>query len=223
MRRDSERGDVELLSAYVDGVAELSLDERKRVDDLLARDASLRDAERDTRALLGQLRDIPPTGNEPDWSALERSIGDAVGADVPTRSAFGAFWQRVRWRFVVPVVALAMTAAILALVLHDPEPATTTPPLAPVVHVQPPVVEDTTDELTASTPLWLDGTDLEVAIEAAELFDLDWDLDEESLPETAELLPPTDLEWIDDLDGESLERAERYLDGPHHHGRKGPS
>ena len=218
MRRDNERGDVELLSAYVDGVSELPLDERRRVDDLLARDPSLRDAERETRTLIGQLRDVPPVGNEPDWSALERSIGEAVGERVPTRS----LWQRLRWRFVVPAVALAMTAAILALVLHDPKP-TAPQPIAPVVDVEPPVTDDTTDELTASTPLWLDGTDLEVAIEAAELFDLDWDLDEESLPETAELLPPTDLEWIDDLDGDSLDRAERYLDHPHHRGRKGPS
>ena len=206
MRRDKDRGDVELLSAYVDGVSELSLDERKRVDDLLARDP-------ESRALIGQLRDLPPAGGEPDWSALERGIGDAVG-QLETSTPW---WQRLRWRFVVPAVAIAMTAAILALVLHDPKPAITEP-TPPVVEAP---VDDITDDLATSTPLWLDGTDLEVALEAAELFDLDWELDEEALPETAELLPPTDLEWVDELDGESLDRAEQYLEHPRH--RRGPS
>ena len=98
MRRDNERGDVELLSAYVDGVSELSLDERKRVDDLLARDPALRETEGQTRALIGQLRELPPAGGEPDWSTLERSIRDAVGTEVPKPT----LWQRLRWQFVVP-------------------------------------------------------------------------------------------------------------------------
>ncbi len=214
MRRDKDRGDVELLSAYVDGVSELSLDERRRVDDLIARDPSLRQAEGETRTLIGQLRDLPPVGTEPDWSALERGIGDAVGP-LETRAPW---WQRLRWRFIVPGVALAMTAAILALVLHDPKPTGTEPSPMPVVEITD---DESTDELAISTPLWLDGTDLEVALEAAEMFDLDWELDEESLPETAELLPPTDLEWVDDLDGESLDRAEQFLEHPRH--RRGPS
>lgn len=212
MKRDSERGDVELLSAYVDGVSELSLDERKRVDDLVARDPAVRAMESDTRALLGELRDLPPPGNEPDWSALERGIGEAV-ATLPPRT----WWQRWRWRVVVPGVALAMTAAILALVLRPDAPVQED--VAPVVeHAAP--VEVEADELAASTPLWLDGTDLEVALEAAELFDLEWDLDPEVLPATAELLPPTDLEWVDELDPDALERAEQFLDHPH---PRGPS
>ena len=215
MARDDERGDVELLSAYVDGVAELSLDERKRVDDLLARAPALRAKEAETRALLGQLRELPPSGNEPDWAALERGIGDAVAKLDPQ-----PWWSKLRWRVIVPGVALAMTAAILALVLHDPQPEVTQPEPAPITKHEPPVVDDT-DELAASTPLWLDGTDLEVALEAAALFDLDWELDEDALPETAELLPPTDLEWIDELDGEALDRAEQFLDHPRH--RRGPS
>lgn len=214
MRRDNAQGDVTLLSAYVDGVAELSLDERKRVDDLLARDPSLRGAEAETRALLGQLRDLPPEGGEPDWSALERGIGDAVRHLEPERS----WWQRLRWRVIVPGVALAMTAAILALVLHDPQPAEPPAPPPPIVEAPDEVLHD---ELSISTPLWLDGTDLDVALEAAELFDLEWELDEEALPETAELLPPTNLDWIDELDPDALERAEEYLDQPYR--RRGPS
>ena len=209
MRRDNEKGDVALLSAYVDGVSELELDERRRVDDLLARDPALREVEGETRALIGELRDLPPVGNAPDWSALERGIGDAVRNLEPERS----WWQRLRWKLVVPGVAICMAAAILALVLQDPEPQATEPrPVREQPIVEAPV--EHLDELSTSTPLWLDGTDLEVALEAAELFDLDWELDEDSVPETAELLPPTDLEWIDDLDPEALERAEDFLDHP---------
>jgi hypothetical protein len=212
MRRD-DRGDAELLTAYVDGVAELSLEERKRVDDLLARDPALRDAERETRELVGALRELPPVGSEPDWNALERSIGDAVGKDVPVP------WY-ARWRWIVPTVALATTAAIIALVVHDPKPAPQPP--APIVKDEQPVVpheEEEVADVRAALPLMLDGTDLEVAIEAAELFDLEWDLDEESVPETAELLPPTDLEWIDELDGESLDHVDRMLEQRPRRGR----
>lgn len=208
MRR-SEKGDVELLSAYVDGVAELSLDERKRVDDLIARDPALRAQEAETRALVGQLRDLPPEGSEPDWSALEHGINAAVKNIDPT-----PWWARLRWRFIVPGLALAMTSAILVIVLHEPEPAD-----APVAKTEAAVVvpvESFEEDPLASVPLWLDGTDLDVALEAAELFDLEWDLDEESVPETAELLPPTDLEWIDELDPDALDRAEQFLDRPRH-------
>ena len=205
MRRDRERGDAELLSAYVDGVAELSLDERKRVDDLLARDPSLRADESATRELLGQLRELAPQGGEPDWNALERSIGDAVG-DMPV-----PWYQRLRWRWIVPAVTLATAAAVSMLVVHEPATAKLD---GAIVKIEPPPAPalDVDELALLSTPLWLDGTDLEVAIEAAELFDLEWDLDdEEALPATAELLPPTDLEWIDELDGESLDRAEQFL------------
>src|SRR5512139_2777729 len=193
MRRADDRGDAELLAAYVDGVAELSLEERKRIDDLLARAPALRATEAETRTLLGQLRELPPHGNEPDWAALERSIGDAVGNEPPQ-----TWWQRMRWRLIVPGVALATVAAVVALVVHDPRPVADAPTPPITKQDEPPVVvDDAPDELSASIPLWLDGTDLEVAIEAAELFDLEWDLDDDALPETAELLPPTDLEWID--------------------------
>jgi hypothetical protein len=210
MRR-SEKGDVELLAAYVDGVAELSLDERKRVDDLLARDPALRAQEGDTRVLVGQLRELPPEGGEPDWSALEKGIHAAV-ANVahPTRPPWWA-----RWRLLVPGVALAITAAIVAIVLRSPR--SVAPVEAPVTRVEVVAPVDTVeDEPLASVPLWLDGTDLDVALEAAELFDLDGDLDEAAVPATAELLPPTDLGWVDDLDPDALDRAEQFLDRPHH-------
>jgi hypothetical protein len=205
--------DSELLAAYVDGVSELSPAERKRVDELLANEPQLRRAERETRALVGELRELAPVGGEPDWVALERGIGDAVRA-LPART----WWQRWRWRVIVPGVGLAMTAAIVAFVMR-PAIEVPAPPSPPIVEA--PVEHDEHDELRAALPLWLDGTDLDVAFEAAALFDLAWELDEDSLPETAELLPPSDLEWLDDLDAAALERAEQYLDHPRN--QRGPT
>src|SRR5262245_62960485 len=85
-----------LLTAYVDGVAELSPDERKRIEARLADDPPARADEAEVRALLGRLRELPPEGNEPDWSAMERSIRAAVGSEVPRP------WWRA-WRWLVPV------------------------------------------------------------------------------------------------------------------------
>src|SRR5688572_9157503 len=104
MRRDDE-----LLAAYVDGVTELTTEERRHVEELLARDPALRTAESDTKAVLDQLRALPPEGVEPDWTALERAIRDEVGPTVP-RS-----WWRPAWRWLVPATALALAAAVFAL------------------------------------------------------------------------------------------------------------
>ena len=55
MRRDDE-----LMTAYVDGVSELTTEERRRVEELLANDPGLRTDEAATRLLLEQLRSLPP-------------------------------------------------------------------------------------------------------------------------------------------------------------------
>ena len=207
MRRDRDRGDAELLSAYVDGVAELSLDERKRIDDLLARDPALRADEAATRELLGQLRELPPVGGEPDWTALERSIGDAVGRDVPV-----PWYQRLRWRWIVPAVTLAAGAALVALVMHDRTPAAEEPAPTLVKHAQPaPPAES-----PSTVPLWLDGASLELDADEIDLFELEWELavDDAELPAPA-LVPPSELalaEWIDELDADELDVVEEALD-----------
>src|SRR5436305_1854220 len=85
MRHDDggsrKRDTAELLAAYVDGVGELTALERRRVDRYLASDPVARSDEGATRELLGKLRELP--SNEPDWSALENSILDAVPDQVP--------------------------------------------------------------------------------------------------------------------------------------------
>src|SRR6478735_2549542 len=69
------------------------------------------DAELDheDRALVAKLRELPPEGTEPDWQALEAAIRAEVGNESPR-----PWWRN--WRWIVPVWALATTAAVALLV-----------------------------------------------------------------------------------------------------------
>src|SRR5262245_11315037 len=73
---DRERS-AELLTAYVDGVAELPADERRAIERWLADDPPARADADAVHELLGRLRALPPDydgGEPPDWAAMERSI-----------------------------------------------------------------------------------------------------------------------------------------------------
>lgn len=200
MREDKSADD--LLAAYVDGVTELSPDERRRVEARLD-DPGTRTEEQATRTLLGQLRELPPTGSDPDWSALERSIHDAVGPDVPR-----SWWRG--WRWAIPAVALAATAAICFVLLQRPgsHDAVVVIPPAPAV----PDIERA--PATDSVALWLDGRQVDVPSDADELLD-DPLLELEDPAFVDGLLAPSDLAWaIDELDDEALDRAEKLLEHP---------
>lgn len=183
--------DEELLAAYVDGVAELTPEERERVS------AALPELDADgTRAMIDQLRALPPEGTEPDWRALERRIAGAVDAIKPP-------WWR---RWLLPVGVLAVGAAALALYVTH-EPAVEQPP-APVAVVIPdaavpaPPVEP--------TEIWLNGHLLDVGdIDPDALDDLDEPTD---LADENSLLPAGDLGWVDQLDDRAIERAEHWLE-----------
>src|SRR5690349_1729368 len=89
---------AELLAAYVDGVAELPIEDRRAVETWLAGDPDARADAAAVHGLLDQLRALPPSGgDEPDWAAMERSIRLAVDA-VPSRP-----WWR-RWQWLVPAM-----------------------------------------------------------------------------------------------------------------------
>jgi hypothetical protein len=158
------------------------------------------------RELIRKLRELPHEGNEPDWAALERSIRDAVGPDAPK-----PWWRR--WRWMVPVGALAATAAGALLWLRHPEPEVTPPPPAP--HEQP-AQSPPSDEATA---VWLGGRVLDLGdVDPAQLDELDRDARDALGSDQADagatgLLPANDLGWIDTLDDTALERAETWLAG----------
>jgi anti-sigma-K factor RskA len=204
----------ELLAAYVDGVAELGPDERREVEARLCDDGALRVEAEATRALLGQLRALPRTerapGGEPDWAALERSILGAVGPDVPR-----PWWRRLGWRWAVPVAALAVGAAAAAIVLHGPARGLDAGTAAPAV-ARSEVAHATAKrpapakEPAETMALWLDGEDIEIDLAAEALPDAPWEGDHN----LEDLLPASDLAWVDELADDELDRAEALLQDP---------
>lgn len=226
---DPERSG-ELLTAYVDGVAELPVDERRAVERWLADDPSARADADAVHDLLGRLRALPPTydtGEPPDWAAMERSIRQAV-ADEPARP-----WWR-RWRWLVPAMTCA-TAAAIAIALW-PRPAMVGEPAPRPVHDRgsPGHEPPSGDERVA---LWLDGSEVDLDLSPPgavdDVLDATLGVADGSAPRADELdgagvpddeigvLPASGMAWIDDLDDAALDRAERLL--AHPPGTTGPA
>lgn len=200
--------DDELLAAYCDGVTELTTDERKRVEALLATDAHARIDEAATRSLLGALRDLPADGAEPDWTAMERTIRAQVPDEVPRQ------WWRPMWRWLVPLTAVATMAVIALLAFgHDAETTARTAE-TPIARAADAGVETfapsvSTDERVA---IQLDGEDVVLEDSDDELFDVDDMLLGEADAGVEGLLSSDDLAWIDDLDDDDAAFAEKWLD-----------
>ena len=193
----SERDPDALLAAYVDGVGELTTDERKAVEAALAEDPAWRDEADATRSIIGQLRDLPTEGSEPDWSAMERAIRDEVGPTAPR-----AWWRG--WRWLVPVGAFAVAGAVLLLVFRTPEKTGDLGTREPAPR-EAPVVPSSGDEPT-TVPMYLDGQTVEVDLQSAEL-------DDEEPADDAELglLPSRGLAWVDELGDDDIAAAEAWL------------
>lgn len=207
MRRDDE-----LLTAYVDGVSELTTEERRRVEELIAQDPALRTDEAATRSLLDQLRSLPPEGTEPDFAAMERAIRDEVGATVPRP------WFRAAWRWLVPAAALTLAAAALALWLQQRAPEAAQPiaaiPVDAGVAVEP--AADPGADDAATMALWLNGDAVEIELATDELAADELLEDDDALLGaedglTPGLLPVDNLAWIDELDLEDADVAEAFL------------
>lgn len=198
--------DDQLLAAYVDGITELSPEERHRIEARLARDPEARADEAGVRALLGQLRALPPSfdppGTEPDWAAMERSIRQAVGGDVPR-----PWWRN--WKWLAPVATFA-TAAMAVLVLWPRPELLETPAPAPAPFVERADRAPPSDETVA---LWLDGAEVDVDLSASELLGSDEGATGDGEPEIDDvgLLPAATFAWVDRLDDEAIARAERWL------------
>jgi hypothetical protein len=183
--------DEELLAAYLDGVAELTPEERQRVE------ARLPELDADgTRGMIDRLRALPAEGNEPDWRAMERRIAGAVDAIKPP-------WWR---RFLVPIGILSIGAAALALYMKA-EPAVEQPS-TPVAVVMPDAAVPA--PRAEPTEIWINGHLLDVGDVDPDALD---DLDEPSaLADEDSLLPADDLGWVDQLDDRAIDRAEHWLE-----------
>jgi len=208
--REPTRPTAELLAAYVDGVGELEVEERRRVERYLAEPAS-RTEQDATRAVIDQLRSLESPEPQLDWTVMERAIHAEVGDDVPRRS-----WL-YRWRFALPAFALAAAAIVFAVVARVNDNDVSPIAFAPKLQHEQPVFTQTAERVT----VYLDGTDLEIALDSAEAADdeLDELMFSEDVPAAEAslgFLEPTDLAWIDELDDDALARAEQALERPFH-------
>jgi hypothetical protein len=162
-------------------------------------DDPMSDAEH--RGLIQRLRALPPEGDEPDWSAMERAIREAVGDAVPR-----PWWRR--WTAILPATTFVTAMAVLLLVLWGRGARVVEAPLAVPAHAPAPASGHPAEPDAAGgnvVTLWLDGAEVEVdTAPVAEAPDDDASDDG--------LLPGSDLAWVDRLDDAALDRAERWLD-----------
>lgn len=198
----------ELLTAYVDGVAELPPDERHQVAALLASDPQARADQAAVRTLLDQLRELPAAGVEPDWAAMERSIRQAVGSSVPR-----PWWRR--WKWLAPSAMLATAVAVVLVMWAQPAPIR-----EPEVHGIANLGSPDPQPAENVVPLWLDGAEVDVDLSASDLLSAlesgepDEDNPVQPGPDAdteVDLLPSTNLAWVDQLDEDAISRAERWL------------
>src|SRR3954469_1205816 len=162
----------------------------------------------DDRALIAKLKALPPEGKEPDWQQLAASIRAEVGDAAP------APWWR-NWRWIIPVWALATTAVVTLVVTHHHRPAheQTSAHVIPDARTETTEPEQTPVAQEPAPTIWLDG-------EPVDLDEVD-DSALEAIGETEapspddqthqDMLPVTDLGWIDQLDDRGLDQVEKWL------------
>ncbi len=157
----------------------------------------------DERALVAKLKALPPEGTEPDWQKLEAAIRAEVGDDAPK-----PWWRN--WRWIVPVWALATTAAIALVVMRgDDEPAQQAIVGPGRIDAG---VEEAPRPAAATTAMWLDGEVIEIDEAALEQYDAEARAVLEGDDEVSGgILPVADYGWIDSLDDEAIERADAWL------------
>ncbi|CAN5478420.1 hypothetical protein BH11MYX1_BH11MYX1_18270 [soil metagenome] len=210
--------DRDLISAYLDGVGELTPAERQRVEALLRDEPAAAAEAARSRALIGQLRALPSEGSEPDWSVLEREIRIAVGPQVP------GGWRQPWLRWLIPVGALVAGVAIVLLIAHPHRQGVVEPAPRPSAERSPVAAPPAAQDRAPSEAIWLDGEAVDLGDVDPSFLINDDDKDDkdddkgDALADDSGVLPTTNLDWIDALDERALDRAEAWLD--HEKGHK---
>lgn len=164
-----------------------------------------RDLDEEDLALVGKLRALPPEGVEPDWQKLEAAIHAEVGDEAPR-----PWWRN--WRWIVPIWALATTAAVALLVMRDQRVDNTVMPPTPVMskHVETPAPTATPATPGEASAMWLDGEMVELeGVDETSFEPLD-----DSARAALDLDEPDDsfdLHWIDELDDRAMDSVEQWL------------
>jgi hypothetical protein len=197
----------ELLAIWAHRPEDLSADERREVEALLARDPDARRDADATRALLQRVADLPAEGTEPAWDDLAAGIRAAcAGLEVPAPSP--SRWARWRtWMIAGAGTALVASGAAIALWAGGGSalsPAVDRParmairmtPDAPITAEVPAIESLATDDVAALIDAVEDNP---VVADAPSISDDDDEL-------------PADLAWIDTLDESSVDELVRWLD-----------
>ena len=151
-------------------------------------------AEDDDNELIAKLKALPPEGNEPDWQKLEAAIRAQVGDRAPS-----PWWRN--WKWIVPVWALATTAALALIVMMRAGDEAPPPKHAVTTHERDVAPEPVK---TNAPAMWLDGEALNID-----------DIDDSSLDEldqaAREVLDADDVN-LDELDEAALDEIEHWLE-----------
>jgi hypothetical protein len=156
-------------------------------------------------ALVGKLRALPPEGVEPDWQKLEAAIRAKVGDDAPR-----PWWRN--WRWIVPIWALATTAAVALLVTRDQHVDKTTAPPTPVMskQVETPPTAATPPVDSEASAMWLGGE----VVDLENVDDTSFEPLDDSARAALDIDEPDDsfdLHWIDELDDRAMDSVEQWL------------
>lgn len=173
----------DLLARYAERPDDLSADERRQAEALLAGDGA--------DPILARIAALPAAGTEPAWDDLARSI--RLACTEPPVPA----WRR--WLAWTPAVgALAAAAVLAALWVGRGRP------LGDAVAIAPPAVVEPLDPLDDVTDRLAAALDSELAIELDDADELD-DPDELA----AEV---GGLDWVEQLDDSELDDLALWLD-----------
>ena len=160
-------------------------------------DDELPELDANDREIISRVRALPLDGAEPDWNALEKQIRNALPADVPR-----PWWQR--WRLLLPIGALAVTAAAVLLWLRHP---VATEPAAPAHHEMAEPSEPALSMYLGGKVVDVDDLDAALPDDPAAHDALATDGDD---LDAGGILPAGDV-WVDSLDEAALDRAETFL------------
>jgi anti-sigma factor RsiW len=200
----------ELLAAWAHRPAELSPEERREVEALLARSPEAAREVESTRDLLQRVEEMPAEGAEPVWDDLERSIRAACVEEPP------GWWARALaslrgWKPAAGLgagLAVAMAAMLLWMGRGERDV------VAPVAGVEhdgevAPEVALAIAGLEAGPVAGAEEPDYELALAP----ETDAELADFGAPSPDDgLLTEPDLAWLDTLDDAEIDQVAAWLD-----------
>jgi hypothetical protein len=195
----------ELLAAWAHRPASLSTEERRAVEELVARSPEAAAEVDAMRAVIAQVAGLPAEGTEPVWGDLERSIRAAC--DEPAPGVWRRFLDGMRGWKPAAGLGAGLVVAMAALALWIGRGSAPAPAPDDVASAALAQLERAPAALVAPDDDMADDSDDTAAGDQALL--ADW-----GVPETDGLVGDADLglAWIDDLDDDELDAVSAWLD-----------